>query len=69
MRKSALYFGCVVILSVTLATSCSKKDNTDKNTDIVTIIPTVAPSIAPIGDGATELSPTPVIKEEPKVYW
>lgn len=70
MRKSVFYLGCVMILSVTLATSCSKKDNTDKNTDNITITPTVAPSIAPGGDGTAEITPeiTPTegIKEEPK---
>jgi hypothetical protein len=67
MRKSVVYLGCVMILSVTLSTSCSKKNNTDKNTDIVTITPTVAPSIAPGVDGTVEITPTKGIKEEPKV--
>lgn len=66
MRRSVVFLGCVMILSVTLATSCSKKDNTDKNTDNVTITPTVVPSVAPDGEGSTEITPTKAPEEEPK---
>ncbi len=66
MRKSVVYLGLVMMLSVSLATSCSKKDNTDKNTDIVTITPEVTPSIAPEGDKTEVITPTPTIIEEPK---
>lgn len=50
MRKSVVYLSCVVILSVSLVTSCSKKNNTDKDTDIVTVTPEATPSFAPEGE-------------------
>lgn len=66
MRKSVVYLGCVVMLSVSLATSCSKKENTDKDTDIVTITPVATPSITPEGDITEEITPTAPMIEEPK---
>lgn len=66
MRKSVIYFGCIMLLSVALATSCSKKVDTDKNTDNITIVPEVTPSVTPVIDSTVEITPTEAIKDETK---